>query len=121
MKNNIEDFENLIINENDENQVMGLRDFFSSQLDQIIYPYIYDNNLMFSNPESKVYREDLELSAEVDSLVKISRDTTRTPEEKKKAFMDTKRDIYERLKAIMVEVGNAKNNSTPSVGYGSKK
>ena len=42
-------------------------------------------------------------------------------EEKKKAFMDTKRDIYERLKAIMVEVGNAKNNSTPSVGYGSKK
>lgn len=92
-----------------EVSIEGVKEFFITQLDEFVLPYIYKNKLMFLDNPDSIYQEYLSISVDINNLSIIFSNTELDKDNKNKLINDTLVALYNRLKKLIIRIDNEKN------------
>lgn len=81
----------------------GVKSFIITQLDEMVLPFIYKNELMFSDINS-IYQEYLRINADINNLYIIYSDKSINLVDKKAQINDWVVELYKRTKDLIVKV-----------------
>ena len=93
-----------------ETSLEGIRDFFKTQLDEIVLPYIYKNKLMLIDKDNPIYKEYIGINVDLDSLILIN-NSELSSQEKKEKINNLLNELYNRMKKLVIEVSKNEKKS----------
>ena len=103
--------EEIIFQNITEASIEGIKQFFITQLDEIVLPYIYKNKLMFLDQPNSIYQEYLSISADTNNLSIIFSNTELDQDNKNKVINDTLVALYTRLKNLIIRIDSEKKSN----------
>lgn len=91
----------------------GVKKFIIAQLDELVLPYIYKNDLMFSNDKNSIYQEYLNINSSLNNLFIVYSDESIDLSNKKIIVNDMIVELYTRTKNLIIKVslGEKKTNN----------
>lgn len=82
----------------------GVKSFIITQLDEMVLPFIYKNDLMFSDDNNSIYQEYLKINSDINNLYIIYSDESISLVDKKAQVNNLIVELYRRTKDLIVKV-----------------